>query len=204
MSVIVQAHGAGLTWYEGDAMARAAHALRTPGGVWLIDPFEDGPALDAAAQLGNPLGVVQLLSRHNRDCAAIADRLGISHHAIPTALPGSPFQIISVIDRPWWRETALWWQEQRTLIVAEAIGTGPLFALGRAAGVHPALRMVPPRSALGAIHPDRLLVGHGPPLETGGDTALSDALDHSRSDLPGMILRAPSALRRGPRGPATA
>jgi hypothetical protein len=41
VSVTIQPHGAGLTWYEDDAMARAAHALRTDLGVWLVDPFDD-------------------------------------------------------------------------------------------------------------------------------------------------------------------
>jgi hypothetical protein len=42
-----------------------------------------------------------------------------------------------VVARPWWKEVALWWPAEQTLIVAEAIGTAALFALGRPAGVHP-------------------------------------------------------------------
>jgi hypothetical protein len=202
VSVTIQPHGAGLTWYEDDAMARAAHALRTHSGVWLVDPFDDRAALAAAAELGSPAAVIQLLSRHNRDCAGIADRLGVPHHSIPSALPDSPFSTVSVAERPWWREAALWWESERTLVVAEAVGTIPLFALGRPAGVHPMLRLVPPRAALGGLHPVRLLVGHGPPLEGGADQALHGALASSRSDLPRLFLKAPAAMRGGPRGPA--
>jgi hypothetical protein len=204
MSTTLQHHGAGLTWYENDAMGRAAHALRTGSGVWLIDPFEDGDALAAAAELGPPSGVVQLLSRHNRDCASIATRLGVTHHRIPTVLPDSPFAVSSVINRPWWQEVALWWEAERTLVVAEAVGTVPLFALGRPAGVHPMLRLIPPRGALGGFHPQRLLVGHGPALETGADEALRQALSASRTDLPRLVLKAPGAMRGGPRGTARA
>jgi hypothetical protein len=201
VSVTIHPHGAGLTWYEDDAMARAAHALRTDAGVWLVDPFDDQPALDAAAELGPPAGVIQLLSRHNRDCAPIAGRLGVPHHKLPSALPGSPFTTVSVAERPWWQEAALWWESERTLVVAEAVGTIPLFGLGRPAGVHPMMRLVPPRAALGGLRPERLLVGHGPPLESGADAALHEALSASRRDLPRLFLKAPAAMRAGPHGP---
>jgi hypothetical protein len=105
--------------------------------------------------------------------------------------------VISVVDRPWWRELALWWPEGHTLVVAEAVGTGSYFALGREAGVHPMLRLLPPRAALGGLHPQRLLVGHGPPLTAGADRALHKALDASRSDLPRLALQIPGMLRGG-------
>ncbi|HEX8975488.1 MAG TPA: hypothetical protein VF781_03155 [Solirubrobacteraceae bacterium] len=203
MSATVQRHGAGITWYEGDAMARASHALLTEDGVWLVDPFDDQAALDAAADLGPPAGVVQLLSRHNRDCAAIATRLGVALHRLPARLPGTPLEVVSVVDRPWWRELALWWPGRQTLVVSEAIGTIPLFALGRPAGVHPMLRLLPPRAALGGYHPERLLVGHGPALAEGADAALHEALAAARSDLPRLALKLPGTLRGGPRRPAS-
>lgn len=203
MSTIIQRHGAGITWYEDDAMARAAHALLTEDGVWLVDPFEDGPALAAAAGLGPPAGVVQLLSRHNRDCAAIATSLGVTLHRLPVRLPDTPFEVVSVVDRPWWRECALWWPARQTLVVSEAIGTIALFALGRRAGVHPMLRMLPPRSALGGYQPERLLVGHGPALDGDADSALHEALDASRSDLPRLVLKLPGTIRGGPRRAAS-
>lgn len=134
----------GITWHETNAMARAAHAVVDGETVWLIDPFEDPAALEAAAALGQPAGVIQLLDRHQRDGETIANRLGVPLMRLPKALPGTPFEVVSVVARPWWREIALWWPAQRTLIVAEAIGTGPLFGLGRRAGVHPMLRRPAP------------------------------------------------------------
>ena len=97
--------------------------------------------------------------------------------------------------RPWWREIALWWPAQRALIVAEAIGTGPLFCLGRRVGVHPLLRAVPPRSSLGAYSPERLLVGHGPALDADATSALREALASSRSDIPKLLTKLPSVIR---------
>ena len=195
MSVSLQHHPVGVTWHESSAMARAAHAVRDGENVWLIDPFEDAAALQAAAALGRPAGVIQLLDRHQRDGESIAARLGVPLLRLPQALPDTPFEVVSVVARPWWREIALWWPAQRTLIVAEAIGTGPLFRLGRRAGVHPMLRAVPPRSALGRFSPDRLLVGHGPALDADAGPALSQALASSRSDLPKLLTALPSVIR---------
>jgi hypothetical protein len=101
-----------------------------------------------------------------------------------------------VISNLAWREVALWWGEQRALVVAEAVGTAPAFALGRRAGIHPLLRLTPPRSQLSRFGPERLLVGHGEALESGAGAALHEALDHARGDLPRLMLSIPKLLRR--------
>ena len=51
-------------------MARASHALATEGAVWVVDPVDWPEAIDRALTLGRPAAVLQLLDRHNRDCAA--------------------------------------------------------------------------------------------------------------------------------------
>jgi hypothetical protein len=178
-------------------MARAAHAVTDGERVWLIDPFDDEAALTAIAELGRPEAVIQLLDRHNRDCEPLAQRLGVPLHRLPSTLPDSPFEVVRVVSRRWWNEIALWWPAEQTLIVAEAIGTAPMFALGRRAGVHPMLRLVPPRAALGGFAPERLLVGHGPTLESGAAAALEEALSASRADTPKLLIKLPSVLRGG-------
>ena len=195
MSNSIQRHSLGLTWVETTGMRRAAHALRADGRVWLVDPFEDPVALSAATELGTPAGVIQLLDRHNRDCGAIAQRLEVPLLRVPEQVADSPFTVISVISRPWWREVALWWEAERTLVVAEAVGTVPAFTLGRKVGVHPMLRLRPPRGPLTARSPERLLVGHGAAVQSDAAAAIDDALSGSLTDIPQLVLKLPSLIR---------
>lgn len=197
VSSSLQHHAVGLTWTESNGMARAAHALVDQQRVWLVDPFEDEPALSAAAELGRPQAVLQLLDRHNRDCEQIARRLGVLLLRLPANAPDTPFTIVPVIKRKWWHEIALWWPQEQTLVVAEAIGTAPAFALGRRAGIHPLLRFSPPRRALADFAPERVLTGHGEAIESDGAAALTEAFAHACSDIPRLLLKVPSLLRGG-------
>jgi hypothetical protein len=199
MGVRLQRHALGVTWVEENAMARAAHALVADRRVWFVDPYENPEAMAAASELGTPAGVLQLLDRHNRDCQSIAQRLGVPLLRLPKDGAGTPFTPIPMISNRAWREVALWWADERALVVAEAIGTAPAFALGRRAGVHPMLRLLPPRKQLSPFRPERLFVGHGEAIESGADAALRDALANSRRDLPQLLLSIPKLLRGGSR-----
>jgi hypothetical protein len=196
VEVSLQRHALGLTWVERSGAARAGSALVDDGRVWLIDPYDHTDAVAAVAELGTPAGVLQLLDRHNRDCAAIAERLGVPLLRLPADGAGTPFTPVPLVLNRAWREVALWWPGEQALVVAEAIGTVPAFALGRTAGVHPLLRLTPPRKALAPFRPERLFVGHGEPIMSGADAALREALDQSRSDLPRMVVQGPRALLR--------
>src|SRR5690349_15316565 len=195
MSATSQRHELGITWTEQSSVSRSAHAILSDGRVWLIDPFEDDAALQTASALGPPVGVLQLLDRHNRDCQTIATRLQVPLLRLPRRVPDAPFQVVPVLFRGRWREVALWWPQTRALIIAEAIGTTPVFTLGRRAGVHPILRLVPPRAQFSAYEPSMLLVGHGRAIESEAATALSDALDRSRSDIPRLLASLPGLIR---------
>jgi hypothetical protein len=189
-------HPLGLTWVLDEPMQRASHALRdADGGVWLVDPVDEGDAIERALALGRPAGVVQLLNRHNRDGAALARRLGVQRHVVPRQLAGAPFEIVPLLANRLWREVGLWWPEHRALIVAEAVGTSPIATGGAGpVGVHVVLRLRPPRR-LAAWAPDHLLVGHGAPRH-GPTTAaeLAAALQRSRRDLPRVVAK---LARRG-------
>ena len=178
-------------------MQRAGHALAQNGDVWLVDPVDGEGLDDLIAPLGTVRAVLQLLDRHPRDCAALARRHGVPHIVTPTrGLPGTPFRTIVVSDHRWWREVALWWPHRRALVVPEALGTGPFFlAPGERIGVHPGMRLFPPR-ALDGLAPERVLVGHGPPIE-GDDVAdeVARAIARSRSGLPRLLAGTARAWR---------
>ena len=197
MSVIHE-HELGLTWVEDDPLQRAAHALTDGDRVWFVDPFDDPAALERATALGAPAGVVQLLDRHNRDCVAIAARLGVPHLTVPVALPGTPFVARPIVRNPLWKEAALWWPERAALVVAEVLGTAPAWTLDAGpVGVHPMRRLLPPTDLLD-LAPSHLLVGHGPPLH-GPQTAraMRESIARSRRDTPRLLLKLPMLLRTG-------
>jgi hypothetical protein len=180
-------------------MRRASCALVDAGRVWLIDPV-DGPGLEEAlAELGEVVGVVRLIDRHARDGAVLADRHGVPLHANPVdGVPGAPFEAIALAQRRLWREVALWWPTHDLLVVPEAIGTAPYFrAPGARLGVHPMMRLTPPR-ALAELSPRVLVSGHGHPVEDErvGDE-LRRAIIGSRRDIPRWLISLPGAFRRG-------
>lgn len=182
----------GFGWIVSEAMTRASHALAADGKVWLVDPIDWPEAIERALELGEPTGVLQLLDRHGRDCAAIADRLGIPRLVAPDAVEGSPFACVPLTRNRFWRETALWWPETRTLVVPEALGTNAFYTGSKApVGVHLLLRLAPPKP-LARFDPEHLLVGHGEGLHGAATAeAVRDAIASSRRRLPGTLVRLP-------------
>src|SRR4051794_6265409 len=105
-------------------MQRCSHALVAGGKTWLMDPVADDGALDRVGALGEPAGVVQLLDRHQRDCARLAGLLGVPHLVTPDLAPsGAPFEVVALLRWRRWREVALWFPEHSTLVCSEAVGT---------------------------------------------------------------------------------
>jgi hypothetical protein len=189
---------AGFGWLlDEERIPRTSHALVADGGVWLVDAV-DVDGLDARVRRhGEPRGVIQLLDRHRRDCAAIAARLGVPHVAAYEGRAESPFEFRAIQGRRWWREVALWWRERRVLVCADALGTLRYFrASADRVGVHPVLRLFPPRSLAG-LEPERILVGHGEAVAHDAPAALAEALRTSRRRAPGALLAALSGSRRG-------
>ena len=178
----------GFSWVMHEPLEGASHALVSNGRVWLVDPVDVPEALERARGLGEPAAVLQLLDRHGRGCAAVAERLGVLHVKVPDTIPGSPFEAIPTLRLPGWEETSLWWPEQRVLVVAEVLGTAVPWTGGQAqVGVHILLRAWPP-GRLRERQPEHLLVGHG--FGVHGPTAasaLEEAYERSRSDLPAVL-----------------
>jgi hypothetical protein len=160
----------GFGWIAEERLARTSHALVVDGRVWLIDVVLWPDALDRARELGEPAGVIQLLDRHNRDCAAVAAELGVPHLRVPDRVD-APLELVRVVNLPFWRERALWWPERRVLVVADALGTVGYFTWGgKRIGVHPLLRLRPPRK-LTRLGARVILVGHGAGITTTASAA---------------------------------
>lgn len=158
----------GFSWISSEPalLQRASHALVSDGRVWLVDPV-DWPGIDERLRaLGEPAGVLQLVDRHARDCAVVAERLDVPHCRVPFAgVPGSPFAVRKILSVPGWHEVALWWEAERVLVCMEALGTVSYFrAPDEQLGVHPFLRLYQPRALRDmarGLTPWHVLVGHG-------------------------------------------
>ncbi|WP_226480150.1 hypothetical protein [Natrinema amylolyticum] len=194
--------GVGWIAHPEEQMQRASHALEVDGEVWVVDPVDAEGIDDLFAEFGDVAGVVVGLDRHKRDAAAIADR-----HDVPVYLPDwftgvteeidaavarfddelsdTGIRAITVVDSRFWQEIALYNPADGTLVVPETVGTADFFLAGdERLGVHPMLRLKPPRTALRGVAPERVLVGHGAGVMDGAARVLEDALSRSRKRAP--------------------
>lgn len=198
------AFGFGWIAAEPARLERASHALRADGRVWLVDPVEGPGIVELIRALGEPAGVVQLVDRHGRDCALLAERLRVPHHRVPFGgIPDAPFEVRRILDVPGWREVALWWREERVLVCTEALGTVPYFrAPEERLGVHPLLRPYQPRGLRELAHsltPRHLLVGHGEGIHGEGlPLALTGAVERARRRAPHWLRHQIRGRRRRP------
>ena len=205
----------GAVWlaYPDEGLQRASAALAVDGDVWVIDPV-DTPELDELLDLmGEVRGVVVLLDRHWRDADTVADRhdvpifvpdwfddvpadLDADVQRFGDRLPDTDFRARRVVDNRFWQEAALFGGE--TLVVPEAVGTADIFVPGgEPLGVHPVLRLTPPRGALGGLGPERIVVGHGAGVTEGATTALADALAGARRGAPRALAAMVGGMLRG-------
>jgi hypothetical protein len=188
----------GFGWIESEQLRRTSHALAVDGRVWLTDPIMGDGIEERVRALGQPAGVIQLLDRHGRDCADLAARLDVAHHVVPASVPDAPFRFLPVRRGRWWKEVALWWPERRILVCADALGTVPFFRAGdEPAGVHPFLRLRPPR-ALEGLGVEHLLVGHGEGIHgPAAGAAVDAALRSGLRRFPRWLTGIPRIVRRG-------
>jgi hypothetical protein len=184
----------GFGWTVDEFMQRTSHAVVVDSKVWLIDPLL-GDGVEARIQAaGEPAGVIQLLDRHNRNCAELAAKLEIPHHVVPEGV--GPFEFRRIRRNRRWKEVALWWPRGRVLAFGDALGTADYFrGRGERLGVHPLLRLRPPRRPLAGISPAVILCGHGEGILDGADRTLVEALSSSRRRIPSQIASAVRAWR---------
>jgi hypothetical protein len=186
----------GFGWTEPGFLERTSHAVEVGGAVLVFDPV-DVPGIDERIRaLGKPEAVVQLLDRHERDSAALAARLGVRHLRMELGGAAGRGRLIRLVWNRVWKEVAFWEPDRHVLVVADALGSvGYFTAPGEPIGVHPVLRLRPPR-ALGALDPEHVLCGHGAGVHgPGASPALQEALATARRRLPRALV---GALRRKP------
>ena len=189
----------GFGWAIDEPLERTSHALRVGGRVWLIDPVDAPELEDRIRALGEPAGVLQLLDRHTRDGAAWSARLGVPLVRAFESVAGTPFAALPVQDNRFWREVALWEPESRTLLCADVLGTLEFFRAGdERIGMHPFLRLAPPRSLL-SVAPERVLVGHGGGLHQDAAEAVHDTVRNARRRIPAALASAARAVRNSRR-----
>ena len=143
-------------------MARTSHALEVDGRVWLFDVV-DWPELDDAGPRARRAGRRRPAARPAQP--RLRRRRAAARRPAPRRPPrSSPGRRSSSARSSGSAGGARWRSGGRSggsLLVADALGTIPFFRAGdEPAGVHPVLRLRPPRSLRG-LEPDHLLVGHG-------------------------------------------
>lgn len=211
--------GVGWIAYPDERMQRASHALvsETDGSgdddLWVVDPVDAAGVDDLLADYGEVAGVVVGLDRHARDAAALARRHDVAVHVADwmsgvvddldapverfgRRLGDTRFRAFTIRDSvlPPWQEVGFYREDDGTLIVPEAVGTAPgWLAADERLGVHPLLRLIPPKRSLGRARPERVLVSHGEGVFDDATRRLRDALSHS-------VRRAPSAYAKAVRG----
>lgn len=185
----------GFGWIEERGLRRTSHALLVDGRVWLTDPIDGAGLEERVRALGPPGGVLQLLDRHGRDCAIWAARLGVELRHAWEGVGDAPFEVVPVRSNRWWHEVALFEPAERTLVCADALGTIAFFlAGGERIGVHPLLRIAPPR-ALARFEAARVLVGHGAGLDADAAASVREAIATARKRFPQAVQSAASAVR---------
>lgn len=195
--------GVGWIAHPEEMIQRASHALVDDGEVWVVDPVDAPGVDDLLGELGEVAGVVVTVDRHRRDAASFANRHGVAVHLpawidrrvdapvrrFDDRLGDTDYRAIEVLDVPGWHEAALYDEGEGTLVVGDALGTAEYFrAREERLGVHPAIRLFPPRAFRG-LDPQRILVGHGSGVFDDAAATLQDALDGSRRRYPGLLAK---------------
>lgn len=204
----------GLSWiaHPAETGQRGSHAIRTDGGVWLVDPLA-APGIDERLDsLGDVCGVAVCSSYHARDAGEFARRHDVSVH-IPDWMPRIEARVEAPIERytdtfddavrclpcrplPGWNELFSYHESSGTLLVPDSLGTADPFLVGdQRLGLELFRRLQPPHR-LADLEPDRILVGHGPPITDSAPETLRTVLDGARWSFPKALLRnGPESIR---------
>lgn len=200
-------HGVGWLAFPDERMQRASHAVEVDGDVYVIDPVDVTGLDDLLEEFGEVAGVCIGLDRHKRDSAKLANR-----HDVPVYVPDffdgvaeeldaptervhreigdSGIGVHEIVDNRFWQEAAFYVEDYDDLVVTEAVGTADYFlGKGERLGVHPMLRLNPPRK-LKRFEPDVVVCGHGAGIHEDATAALHDAVGNAWTKAPSAYGKA--------------
>ena len=185
----------GFGWTEPGFLERTSHAL----GVSAEGSSSSTPSTCPGSTSGSaPSASPRRSSSFSTGTSGIRrrSRLGSAFriYGWSSDAHGGAGRLVRIVWNRVWKEVAFWEPERRVLVVADALGTvGYFTAPGEAIGVHPLLRLRPPRD-LGELEPEHILCGHGAGVHgPAAAVALREALATSRRRLPRALA---SGLRR--------
>lgn len=196
-------HGFGWIARPEEKMQRTSHAI-IDDGVWLVDPLDAKNVDECIDAAGDVQGIILLLDQHERDAETFADRYDVPIYVpewmnvsldadvrhIEGQLPGTDWKLQTVVKSYLENEAALWNEETKTLIVADAVSTVDHFrASGERLGLHPLYRLRPPEQ-LANFEPERILCGHGEGLFTDAAVALKNTVKNGRRNIPSAYANA--------------
>jgi len=174
-------------------MKRTSHAF-AEDGVYLVDPLDAENLDNKISEFGKVKGIVILFGRHVRDSEKLAERydcpvfvperfereLDADIRKISDKIPGTDWEIHTVVDSRISKEAALYHRETSTLIVADSLGTAKhLRGRGEKLGMSPLYRFNPPQKLLD-FEPERIFCGHGKGITENATETMKETIRNGR------------------------
>ena len=174
-------------------MKRTSHAF-VDEGLYLVDPVDAENLDEKIDEFGEVEGIVLLFERHERDCEKLAERydcpiyvpewfereLDAEVKKISDKVPGTDWEIHTVIESRMANEATLYNRDTRTLIVADALGTVKhLRGRGEKLGMNPLYRLNPPQKLLD-FEPERIFCGHGKGITENATETMKETISKGR------------------------
>ena len=177
-------------------MLRTSHAFED-NGVYLVDPLDAENLDKKISEFGKVEGIVVLFERHVRDSEKLADsydcpvyvpkwfdrELDAEVEKVSDKVPGTDWEIHTVIDSKISKEAALYHRETKTLIVADSMGTAKhLRGRGEKLGMSPLYRFKPSRKLLD-FEPEKIFCGHGEGIRENASETMEETIRMGRRKI---------------------
>jgi len=187
-------HGFGWIAKPEENMQRTSHGFVEGEGVYLVDPVDAENLDQKIEEYGEVKGIVILFARHERDSEKLAGKydcpifvpewferdLDADVEKISDKVPGTDWEIHTVVDSRVSKEAALYHRQSDTLIVADSLGTTKhLRGRGEKLGMSPLYRFNPPKKLLD-FDPQRIFCGHGEGITEDATETMQETIQQGR------------------------